>query len=39
MKQTEFKNETEMIQKINRKDLERKHKEFRKETERIKKEN
>lgn len=33
MKQTEFKNETEMIQKINRKDLERKQKGLRKNTE------
>ena len=33
MKQTEFKNETEMIQKINKKDLERKQKGLRKNTE------
>ena len=33
MKQTEFKNETEMIQKINRKDLERKQKGLRRNTE------
>ena len=33
MKQTEFRNETEMIQKINRKDLERKQKGLRKNTE------
>ena len=30
MKQAEFRNETEMIQKINRKDLERKQKGLRK---------
>ena len=33
MKQAEFRNETEMIQKINRKDLERKQKGLRKNTE------
>ena len=33
MKQAEFRNETDMIQKINRKDLERKQKGLRKNTE------
>ena len=39
MKQIEFRNETERIQKTNRKDLERKQKGFRKETEKIQKGN